>query len=237
MIEIDGVPLVDHIDHRAMFGFRFADRNWRCKVKPVQKLDTIHLEALVRPAKDLMAKIDPDPTICEMLAEELLSNPPPVLTKALQSLHRTCMRAAGLYVPPEPDVTRFDHDLIHKHPKIFPGGPRSADGHGWFFACGPGWSDLIDTLCSRIQQHVDGHKIEQVVAAHVKQKFGGLRFAYSSIHDDQRIAGMVEMACAMSLHICEICGGKATVFNDQGWVRVRCNAHHHTPVDSIDLPS
>jgi hypothetical protein len=230
MIELSSKPLVDHIELRAALGFRFANRNWRATIKPVRKLDTIHLEAQVRPGADLMAKIDPEPVTCQLLAEELLSNPSPELASALNTLHRSSMKASGLYMPPEPEELRFDHALIAKHPKIFPGGPLSPEGQGWFLACGPGWSSLIDTLCSRIQQHVDGHGGEQVVAAHVKEKFGTLRFAYNLAHDDMRIAGMAEMACAMSLHICEICGAPGGLLRDDGWYRTRCTEHRSMPV-------
>lgn len=234
MIELCGHPLVDHIDLRAALSFRFAARNWRATIKPVHKLDAVHLEATVRPSGDLMAKIEPDPAICQMLAEELLSNPPPVLSAALNALLRSSMKASGLYVPPEPEFERFDISLIAKHPQIFPGGPRSPDGRGWFFECGPGWANLIDTLCCRIQQRVDGCGLEQVVATHVKEKFGTLRFGFQQgQQDDQRIAGMVEMACAVSAHTCEICGAIGTRITEDSWQRVRCADHRYKSATGI----
>lgn len=229
-MEILKAPVVDFIDLRVTFDFAFADRKWHAKVKPEPKMGNVVLRVSVRPGKSLLA-LDAESSICEMLADDLLQSPAPPVKSALRQLYEAAMANYGFRMPYElehSDEARFDHHLINRHPKIFPGGPRSESGQGWFFACGPGWSDLIDTLCARIQQHVDGHKIEQVVATHVKQKFGGLRFGYTLNHDDQRIAGMVEMACAMSLHICEVCGARGNQINTDGWYRTRCEEHQGT---------
>jgi len=86
-------------------------------------LDLAVVEANVRPGGDLMSKIDPEPVICSMLAEELLSNPPPMLASVFNTLIRSARQASGLVVPPEQAIVRLDHELIAKHPKIFPGGP------------------------------------------------------------------------------------------------------------------
>jgi len=65
-----------------------------------------------------------------------------------------------------------------------------------------------------------------VVATQEKEQFGTLRFACNLTKDDQRIAGTVEIACAMSMLICEICGSSGTLIQDGGWIRTRCAEHH-----------
>lgn len=127
----------------------------------------------------------------------------------------------------------LDKELCEKYPDIF------RDRHvsviespmGFGFDCGDGWFDLIDTLCKRMQNHIDwerkhpkphDEKIEQVVAAQVKEKFGGLRFYYDG--GDDIIYGMVKMAEEMSYNICEECGNKGRL-RTNGWIRTRCDEH------------
>lgn len=118
----------------------------------------------------------------------------------------------------------LDDALCAKYPKIF------ADRHKsmqetcmcWGFECGDGWYDLIDNLCSLIQNYVDWSKCEQVVAEQVKEKFGGLRFYYRG--GDDYIAGAVAMADSLSFTICDVCGNEGTA-NEDGWIATRCEAH------------
>jgi hypothetical protein len=131
----------------------------------------------------------------------------------------------------------LDDKLCEKYPKIF------ADRHGnmretcmcFGFCCGDGWYDIIDVLCTHIQNHVDhpprkwdpekkeyvvvGER-EQVVAEQVKEKFGGLRFYVRG--SDERISGMIEMAEAMSFRVCEDCGKPGEV-RGGGWIRTLCD--------------
>jgi len=118
----------------------------------------------------------------------------------------------------------LDDALCAKYPKIF------ADRHKsmqetcmcWGFDCGDGWYDLIDNLCSLIQNYVDWSKCEQVVAEQVKEKFGGLRFYYRG--GDDYIDGAVAIADRLSFTICDVCGNKGTS-NKDGWIATRCEAH------------
>lgn len=127
-----------------------------------------------------------------------------------------------------------DKLLVKKYPKIF------QDRHGsplttcmaWGFECGDGWFDLIDTLCSCIQNHVDRQEslnktypteereCHQVVAAQVKEKFGGLRFYVNG--GDNEIEGMIQFAESMSYKICEQCGNKGTR-KGQRWIFTMCD--------------
>jgi len=118
----------------------------------------------------------------------------------------------------------LDDALCAKYPKIF------ADRHKsmqetcmcWGFECGDGWYDLIDNLCSLIQNYIDWSKCEQVVAEQVKEKFGGLRFYYRG--GDDYIAGAVAMADSLSFTICDVCGNEGTA-NEDGWIATRCEEH------------
>jgi hypothetical protein len=65
-------------------------------------------------------------------------------------------------------------------------------------------------------------KIKQVIAAQVKEKFGGLRFYYDG--GDDQIFGMVYLAENMSYKICEVCGNSGKSINNKGWVRTVCNS-------------
>jgi hypothetical protein len=129
-----------------------------------------------------------------------------------------------------------ESQLIAKYPKIF--GGSLIDGG---LACGDGWYDLLDVLCFQIQQSVDNavssqawrlkngkasqeevvpEEELQVVAAQVKEKFGGLRFYVDNGND--RIYGLISMAESMSYRICEDCGnpGKS---GGRGWIRTLCD--------------
>lgn len=117
----------------------------------------------------------------------------------------------------------------------------------WGLDCGDGWFDLIDTLCANIQRHVDWLVAEQkrrftyddsfteddmkpeedlqVVAAQVKEKFGGLRFYFEG--GDDEVSGMVQMAESMSYHVCEDCGNKG-ILRKGGWYRTMCDPCNDT---------
>jgi len=117
-----------------------------------------------------------------------------------------------------PEKTKL---LNEKFPKIF--------SENFYFECGDGWFDLIATLCSNIQSHVDWKYKDllpeelddiQPKAVQVKEKFGGLRF-YCSVTDDQ-IDGMISFAESYSYKVCEGCSNKASVYGD-GWCRSHCS--------------
>lgn len=135
----------------------------------------------------------------------------------------------------------LDEYICKKYPKIF------ADRHKpmtetcmcWGLDVGNGWLYLIDTLCSRIQSHIDSNnesidkgyttstrnKIPQVVALQVKEKFSGLRFYYSG--GDDYIRGIIDFAEELSYSICESCGmmNEEVGRNPQGWHVTTCRTH------------
>lgn len=117
--------------------------------------------------------------------------------------------------------------ILHaRYPLILGRGLRNAqpDSTGIAFECWDGWLDLIDVLCERLQFWTDHNHASQVVALQVKEKLGELRFYVKGpISPVQE--GMIRMAEAMSLHICERCGNSGKLMIDNGLYLVRCSAH------------
>ncbi len=117
-------------------------------------------------------------------------------------------------------------ELCAKYPKIFinkEGTPATT----WNFECKDGWFELIDQLCESIQNYINdnpNHKIQQVRAEQIKEKYGSLRFYYSG--GDELIEGMVWLAGSMSLHICEQCGAKGELRETKlGYYYTTCKLH------------
>lgn len=123
----------------------------------------------------------------------------------------------------------LDKELCEKYPKIFANryGDMRTTAMCWGFDCGDGWYDILNQLCGLIQHHIDWEnrqeeKVEQVVAAQVKEKFGTLRFYYDG--GDQYIRGLVAMAESMSSVTCETCG-KPGHLRGVSWYYTACDEH------------
>lgn len=118
----------------------------------------------------------------------------------------------------------LEHKLYTAYPKIF--GQKdlsmSQTCMCWGICCGDGWYSILDNLCRIIQSHVDQHKLPQVEAVQVKEKFGTLRF-YTN-HVDDYIRGAICMAESMSSEVCETCGDKGKLLGG-GWYRTLCEKH------------
>jgi hypothetical protein len=118
--------------------------------------------------------------------------------------------------------------LVVKYPKIF--------SRVKWFEHGDGWYNIIDSLCSCLQaesnrriRELDKDDPEypekaedlQVVAAQVKEKFGGLRFYIGS--GSPEIYAMIRMAEAISTRTCEDCGSPGKT-RPGGWIRTLCDS-------------
>jgi len=111
--------------------------------------------------------------------------------------------------------------LVDKHPEILK--------NLKYIDCSDGWYDILDVLCSNIQQHVkyisvgldtEEQESVQFTAEQIKEKFGGLRFyGYNS---DNEIQAMISMAESLSVRTCEYCGDKATSVT-KGWIKNLCD--------------
>jgi hypothetical protein len=116
--------------------------------------------------------------------------------------------------------------LLQKYPKIF--------DKNFYFSCGDGWFNIIDTLCAVIQgnmankrysfKEITDEEFEEEYhtrAVQVKEKFGGLRF-YVDNGDDYTY-GAITHAESISMRTCELCGNPG-IRRAGPWIRVRCDA-------------
>lgn len=88
---------------------------------------------------------------------------------------------------------------------------------------GDGWFNLIERLCSSIENHMkQNSSCAPVTITQIKEKFGGLRFYYYG--GDEYVAGLVAMAECLSYKTCEVCGSPGKT-NSNGWISVTCEAH------------
>lgn len=121
--------------------------------------------------------------------------------------------------------SELDKKLVEKYPDIFRdrrGNPRETL-MCWGFECGDGWYNIIDTLCNNIQMHVNIKRCAPVVATQVKEKFGTLRFYYNG--GDERIDSLVSLVEDWSSSVCEVCGERGELRNDNGWLYTACDDH------------
>ena len=88
-------------------------------------------------------------------------------------------------------------NIISKYPIIF----QDIE----YIQCGNGWYNIIDILCSEINNHLNQNKeIEPVIAQQVKNKFGGLRFYYYG--GDDIVGSLISMMESLSNYVCHECG-------------------------------
>ena len=103
----------------------------------------------------------------------------------------------------------------------------------WGIDTNDGWYDLIDMLCDQLQFNTDNNKYPQVEATQVKEKFGTLRFYYTTLnvtdklnqdHERGHIDGLISFAEFLSGYICEKCGTNQNVTtNEDGWISTLCD--------------
>lgn len=125
-----------------------------------------------------------------------------------------------------------DTVLRQKYPKIFRKPEHASEPFDlWGFECNDGWFELIDTLCNRIQKHVDYRtsvtqdpdELEhiQVVAQQVKEKFGGLRFYV--VGGDDITEALINFAESVSFKVCETCGNQGSKKTIGTWIHTSCD--------------
>jgi hypothetical protein len=76
----------------------------------------------------------------------------------------------------------LDRLLCERYPALFAHRhkPKSGSPICWGFECHDGWFDLINDLCSQIQELVEGG-MKQPVCAQVKEKFGDSGFTCEGV--------------------------------------------------------
>lgn len=86
-----------------------------------------------------------------------------------------------------------------------------------------GWFDLLNKASFLIEEALKSLPLEvkeQIKAAQIKEKFGGLRYYCSG--STPYINGVIAMAESMSYKICEKCSSPGHVRTD-GWARTLCD--------------
>lgn len=118
------------------------------------------------------------------------------------------------------DLARLD-ELFVKHLRLFSKRPLpfGLEVHA-------GWTDLLDTLLSRIETILDDIPDASFEILQVKEKFGTLRFYYqidnASDTATAAIRQAVEATATASRFCCERCGASGQLDSKNGWMRVRC---------------
>ena len=152
----------------------------------------------------------------------------------------------------------LQNQLFAKYPSIFRevGGEPSQTCMAFGIECGNGWHDLIDLLCDSITQQVEttNRCYPQlkfaVVAAQIKEKYGGLRFYVDFIYNHElvedgdamkkitsriwEISGMIRIIESMSRNTCEDCGGKCKPDTTNCFPRAICDACEQVRRDAAD---
>ena len=106
--------------------------------------------------------------------------------------------------------------LYDKYPGIF------ADKDFWGFECGTGWFNIINNLCEALTDIAKEKEKPVVVAAQVKEKFGGLRF-YTEGGTTKEEYALIAAAENESYKVCEDCGSKDNVTQTKtGWITTLC---------------
>jgi len=109
--------------------------------------------------------------------------------------------------------------LVKKYPTLFKNykGDMRQTCMAWGICTGDGWYDLLDELCSKLEPY-------GVVAAQIKEKFGGLRFYLEATPSEkwEEIHNYINEAEAKSYKICEQCG-KPGKIRGGFWVRTLCD--------------
>ena len=92
---------------------------------------------------------------------------------------------------------------------------------------GPGWAGLMEALCERLQFHADHNTMPPVQITQAKEKWGELAVNYAG--GDAHAGGLIDMAEALSAHVCEVCGNPGTLQEGPAF-RTRCAAHTGQPL-------
>jgi hypothetical protein len=119
--------------------------------------------------------------------------------------------------------------LVEKYPIILRdyGGDYTKTCMHFGMECGDGWYDLIDDLLGKLD-YISKHSGVQIVADQIKEKFGTLRFYYSTIIKtdfnvepivDKIIDDLVSHAESKSKYTCEITGERGALCSRNGWLR------------------
>jgi hypothetical protein len=118
-------------------------------------------------------------------------------------------------------MSKYD-DIPPKYPNLFDNRPE------YCFDCGPGWYDLINELCAKIEAEIIAWKERNpdskdslIAVSQIKEKYGTLRFYMYSETD--AISDMIWEAEEKSGLTCENCGKPGQTRWDCSWVHTTCD--------------
>jgi len=130
----------------------------------------------------------------------------------------------------------LEFKLVEKYPTILKDyrGNCQHTCMAWGMECGDGWFNLLDELLNKLD-YICKTSGTQIVADQIKEKYGTLRFYYSTIINtdlnakddkvvDDIISNIVSAAENKSEITCETCGEYGDLVTN-GWWKVRCDAH------------
>lgn len=98
-------------------------------------------------------------------------------------------------------------ELVKKYPKLY---SRLS-----YVECDEGWISLIDSLSQKLEDINNNFKNKKsyIRAEQVKEKFGGLRFYYSSENVQEQTLNLIDSyineAEKQSRNVCQFCGDQA----------------------------
>lgn len=104
--------------------------------------------------------------------------------------------------------------------------------------CGSGWYALLHGLSASLEAFAVQHRadgLDHVMARHVKEKLGGLRF-YADQAELQEIRDLIQDAEGASLKVCELCGEPGGRLDWGGQLVTRCKAHQAFPTRWEEVP-
>lgn len=121
--------------------------------------------------------------------------------------------------------------LFDKYPKLFVQKdlPRTHSAMCWGIEAGDGWFNIIDSVCSVIENAVEYNKMPPVQFSQVKEKYGELRIYFDG--GDERTDSIIDLATSISAKTCEYCGNVAEV-RTKGWIRNVCSTCDQKRKDS-----
>jgi len=95
-----------------------------------------------------------------------------------------------------------------------------------------GWLPLLKELFDKIQKLVDNDpQCNALEVVQVKEKFGELRVYLN--YSYEKIDNLIDEYTRKSKTICEWCGEKGKLRNDNGWYTTLCNKCHEKRLESM----
>jgi hypothetical protein len=126
----------------------------------------------------------------------------------------------------------LESKLVEKYPKILKdyGGDMRQTCMAWGLECGEGWFNLLDNCMNKLQYFCDlcskDDREVQVVANQIKEKYGTLRFYYTSYGandvESRIIDNIVSAAERASERTCEVTGNDGASCSRGGWYKTLC---------------